>query len=86
MWTQGAISTTDTEGVRIFEEIDDSDIDEAVDAAKTVGDDRIQQQSGGDVDKEGWTHGSSEQRMRWFRVGYGADSIEECDTFTATSL
>ena len=86
MWTQGAISTTDTEGVRIFAEIDDSDIEEALDAAKTVGDDRIQQQSGGGIDKEAWTHGSSEQRMRWFRVGYATDSIEECDTFAATSL
>ena len=86
MWTQGAIGTTDTNGVRIFESIDDSDIDEALDAAKTVGDDRIQQQSGGGINKEAWTHGSSEQRMRWFRVGYGADSMKECDTFAASEL
>ena len=86
MWTQGALTTTDTEGVRIFESIDQSDIDEALDAAKTVGDDRIQQQSGGGVHKESWTHGSSAQRMRWFKVGYGADSIQECDTFSAATL
>ena len=86
MWTQGALSTTDTEGVRIFERIDDSDIEEAMDAAKTVGDDRIQQQSGGGVDKERWTHGSSAQRMRWFRVGYDGGTMEDCDTFSASEL
>jgi predicted metalloprotease len=86
MWTQGALGTTDAQGVKIFESIDDADIQEALDAAKTVGDDRIQQQSGGGVHKESWTHGSSEQRQRWFRVGYRAGSIKECDTFAATSL
>jgi predicted metalloprotease len=86
MWTRAAESTEDINGVRIFEDIDRADIAEALDAAKTVGDDRIQQQSGGQVDKERWTHGSSAQRMRWFETGYGASSIVDCDTFSASTL
>ena len=86
MWTRGATGTTDDSGVKIFEAIDQDDIDEALDAAKSVGDDRIQQQGGGDVNKEQWTHGSSAERMKWFTTGYNADSMEECDTFSASSL
>ena len=83
MWTQGAAGTTDDSGVKIFAELTQADVAEALDAAKTVGDDRIQQQTGGDVDKERWTHGSSAQRMRWFETGFEADSIKDCDTFAA---
>jgi uncharacterized protein len=86
MWTRGATGTTDDNGVRIFESIDDADIKEALDAAKTVGDDRIQKQGGGDVNKEQWTHGSSAERSRWFTTGYNARNIEQCDTFSASSL
>jgi uncharacterized protein len=86
MWTRGATGTTDTNGVQIFESIDKADITEALDAAKTVGDDRIQKQGGGDVNPEQWTHGSSEERARWFTTGYNAQNIKECDTFSATTL
>lgn len=86
MWTKGAMTTTDTKGVKIFEAIDRADIEEAIDSAKTVGDDRIQQASGGKVNPEGWTHGSSKQRVFWFETGYQATSIEACDTFSATNL
>jgi predicted metalloprotease len=86
MWTRGATGTTDQSGVQIFESIDEGDITEALDAAKTVGDDRIQKQGGTDVNKEQWTHGSSEQRMRWFTTGYNATSIKQCDTFSTDSL
>jgi predicted metalloprotease len=86
MWTRGATGTTDENGVQIFESIDQADITEALDAAKTVGDDRIQKQGGGDVNKEQWTHGSSEQRMRWFTTGYNATNIKQCDTFSTNSL
>jgi predicted metalloprotease len=86
MWTRGATGTTDSKGVAIFESIDEGDITEALDAAKSVGDDRIQKQGGGDVNKEQWTHGSSEERMRWFTTGYNAKSIKECDTFSTNNL
>ena len=86
MWTHGALETTDDSGVRIFSSLDDADITEALDAAKTVGDDLIQKKTGGRVDPEGWTHGSSAQRQRWFRTGYAARSMDECDTFGAEQL
>jgi uncharacterized protein len=86
MWTKGALSTTDAKGVKIFETIDRADIEEAIDSAKTVGDDRIQQAGGGQVNPEGWTHGSSKQRVYWFETGYQATSIKDCDTFSAVNL
>jgi predicted metalloprotease len=81
MWTHGALETTDDSGVKIFDSLDKSDIDEALDSAKAVGDDLIQKKSGGRVDPEGWTHGSSAQRQAWFQQGYSATAINECDTF-----
>ena len=81
MWTRDA-----SDGDGILLDLDQGDIDEAIDSAKTVGDDRIQQKSGQRVDPEGWTHGSSEQRMRWFMVGFEEGSLEACDTFAATEL
>ena len=86
MWTRGATGTTDSKGVQIFESIDDGDITEALDSAKAVGDDRIQKMGGGDVNPEQWTHGSSEERMRWFTTGYNATSIKQCDTFATDNL
>jgi uncharacterized protein len=86
MWTKGATGTTDQNGVQIFESIDEHDITEALDAAKDVGDDYIQRQGGGDVNKEQWTHGSSAERMRWFTTGYQATNIKQCDTFGTDKL
>jgi uncharacterized protein len=81
MWTRDA-----SDGDGILQGLDEGDIDEALDSAKTVGDDRIQQKSGQGVDPEGWTHGSSEQRMRWFKVGLAEGTLEACDTFSASEL
>lgn len=62
------------------------DIDSAVNAAAAVGDDRLQRQATGRVSPESWTHGSSEERMRWFRRGCDSGSVSACDTFSASSL
>jgi predicted metalloprotease len=86
MWSRGASGTTDTKGVQIFESITDDDIDNAISAAKAVGDDRIQKMGGGDVNPEQWTHGSSDERMRWFKTGYNASNIKQCDTFSTNNL
>ena len=81
MWTREA-----SDGDALLEGLDQGDIEEALDSAKAVGDDRIQQKSGQGVDPEGWTHGSSEQRMAWFMTGYDEGTLEACDTFAATDL
>jgi uncharacterized protein len=81
MWTRDA-----SDGDGILLDLDQGDITEALDSAKAVGDDRIQQKSGQGVDPEGWTHGSSEQRMAWFTTGYEQGTLEACDTFAASQL
>jgi predicted metalloprotease len=59
------------------------DIDEALTAASAVGDDRIQQQTTGRINVDAFTHGSAAQRARWFRRGFDAGDIRQCDTFAS---
>lgn len=66
--------------------LESGDIEEGLNAASAIGDDRLQRQSGGYVAPESFTHGSSEQRVRWFRRGYEVGTLESCDTFNARQL
>lgn len=66
--------------------LSDTDIRDALSAANAVGDDRIQRAAGRGVNPESWTHGSSEQRQKWFLTGYRTGSVRNCDTYSATDL
>lgn len=61
--------------------LEPGDIEEALTAASAIGDDKLQQQSGGSVVPDAFTHGTSEQRMYWFNKGYTTGSLEQGDTF-----
>ncbi|MBV6421471.1 MAG: hypothetical protein DAHOPDDO_02746 [Ignavibacteriaceae bacterium] len=66
--------------------LEEGDIDEALNAASAVGDDRIQKSMQGYVVPESFTHGTSEQRKRWFYKGFNAGNLEDGDTFSAENL
>jgi predicted metalloprotease len=59
------------------------DLEEGLRAAAAIGDDALQRQAQGSVRPESWTHGSSQQRVTWFKRGYETGSVDSCDTFTA---
>jgi predicted metalloprotease len=63
--------------------LEEGDIEEGLNAAAAIGDDRLQRQSSGYVVPDAFTHGSSEQRERWFRQGLSSGDLEACDTFGA---
>jgi predicted metalloprotease len=62
------------------------DVEEALNAASAIGDDTLQRQSRGTVVPESFTHGTSAQRQRWFRVGLDSGDINRCDTFNAENV
>jgi predicted metalloprotease len=66
--------------------LEQGDIEEALNAASQIGDDRLQKRSQGYVVEENFTHGSSEQRVRWFKKGLGAQKMTDCDTFASAEL
>jgi predicted metalloprotease len=66
--------------------LEPGDIDEALNAAAAVGDDRLQRRSQGYVVPESFTHGTSEQRISWFKRGFDAGQLSACDTFNASNI
>jgi len=66
--------------------LESGDIEEALNAASAIGDDRLQKQSRGTVVPESFTHGTSAQRQHWFRTGLQSGDPDRCDTFSVASL
>jgi predicted metalloprotease len=66
--------------------LESGDIEEGLNAAAAIGDDRLQKQSRGHVSPDSFTHGSSEQRVRWFKRGFESAKVDQCDTFAARNL
>jgi predicted metalloprotease len=84
VWAHYAsITKQESTGVPYLEPLSDKDIQDALSAAASVGDDRIQRRATGRTNPESWTHGSSEQRQHWFTAGYQTGDPNQCDTFRA---
>jgi hypothetical protein len=66
--------------------LEQGDIEEALNAASSIGDDRMQRRAQGHVTPDSFTHGSSAQRVRWFRQGIETGNIGRCNTFSSDKL
>jgi predicted metalloprotease len=73
-------------GVTFLEPITKQELQQALDAAAAVGDDHIQQRTTGELHPESYTHGTSEQRVSWFAIGYNGGTLADCDAMSASSL
>ncbi len=86
-WANHAETVPDESGAPLITEITQDDVDAALDTAGRIGDDFIQEElGGGTVDEDAFSHGSSEQRQRWFLTGYRSGDPAQCDTFASADL
>ncbi len=86
MWVKDASTTQDASGTTLLQPVSQQDISDALSAASAVGDDTIQEKVRGRVSPENFTHGTAEQRMRWFMNGYSSQNINSCNTLRAGTL
>jgi predicted metalloprotease len=86
IWTKYATTVKDGQGQVFVQNLTRDDIARALDAARAVGDDRIQRASSGRVNPDQWTHGSAAERARWFTTGMQKGTLKACDTFSASRL
>ena len=82
-WAGAAATTQDEYGTAFLEPLTREQVAQALDAASVIGDDHIQETMQGEVTPHNWTHGSSEQRQRWFTTGYESGT-GACDTFAVS--
>jgi predicted metalloprotease len=66
--------------------LEPGDLEEALNAASAIGDDRLQRETTGRVTPDSFTHGTSEQRLRWFRMGFESGDMTRGDTFATDAL
>ena len=86
VWANNATQTKDAQGTTFLKPLSQKDIDDALSAAASVGDDRIQQKTQGRVSPESWTHGSAAARQKWFTTGYRSGNLNDCDTFSVANV
>jgi uncharacterized protein len=81
VWAKNATGTDDAKGQKLFKSITAKDIQEGLETASKIGDDTLQQRSGGTINPAEFTHGTSAQRQEWFSTGFKSGSPKSCDTF-----
>jgi uncharacterized protein len=86
IWTNHATTVPNKSGQPLITELSEDDIARGLDAAASVGDDRIQSKTQGQVTPESFSHGTAEQRMRWFKAGMDSGDMTTCDTWSASTL